>query len=217
MARLTRLAPHSTEGQAVPCARHSVERREAASTSLLVRGAYGVPSRNGGSCERARRRKRVHGRAVTGRGAPAGAEAAHRPQAGGHERDAGGGEVPGLLPGRAAHEGPGPPPPGRDLLHAGVPAHLPAPPSCHAPVMSEVMAETLFHGSARGSLAPRAACRGMLCDAALLSAPGAPLRAALSRACVCAGRSRSGTTWRRPFGRWSRSMCASRPATSWSF
>jgi len=69
MARLTRLAPHSTEGQAVPCALHSVERSEAASTSLLVRGACGVPSRNGGSCERARCRKRLHGRASTGRGA----------------------------------------------------------------------------------------------------------------------------------------------------
>ncbi len=34
-----------------------------------------------------------------------GAQVAARPQAGGHVRHAGGREVPGLLPGRAAHEG----------------------------------------------------------------------------------------------------------------
>jgi hypothetical protein len=46
-------------------------------------------------------------------------EAAQGPQAGGHERHARGGEVPGLLPGCSPHEGPGPPAPRGDLLHAG--------------------------------------------------------------------------------------------------
>lgn len=59
-------------------------------------------------------------------GAPhvhAGAEAAAGPEAGSDERDAGGGEVPGLLSGRAAHQGSGPAAPCGNLLHTGaVPA-----------------------------------------------------------------------------------------------
>lgn len=53
-----------------------------------------------------------------------GAEAAIGPEAGGHVGHAGGGEVPGVLFGRATHEGPRPPAPRGDLLHPGAVSHI---------------------------------------------------------------------------------------------
>ncbi len=206
---------------------HSAQRSVGATVSLLVGDADDDSSRNKAICERARRRKRVHGRALTGRGAARRQVLKQRTDLKlvvmsatleaekfqGYFLDAPLMKVPGRLhpveifytqarP-RAFHQiitncvvnG------NMDaaMIQAWMesircqgfstrgPNEFSASPGCRTRLLSEPR-----HWSARSRLAPRAACRGMLRNAALLSALGAPLCAGLSRS--RAGRSRSGTT-----------------------